>query len=238
MGDRVVDRKFIRAFNLVMRKNSLLTALIIVATGVATLGRVLADTPMTDSLIGRTLDSWQVEVFNGETRYTIVENNSVPAIKAESHATASGLFREMTVDLTITPCLHWAWKVDDVLGGLDETTKPGDDFPARVYVVISGGLFFWNTRALNYVWSGSHPTESSWPNPYTDRSTMVAVQSGPVQAGQWIMESRNVRDDFKRFAGVDAEKIDAVAIMTDTDDSGLSATAYYRDIRFSAACVP
>jgi len=233
--DRVVDRKFIRAFNSFMNRNSLLAALVIVAIGGITLGRGLADSPV-DIMIGATLDDWQVKAFNGKTRYTIVENNNVPAIKAESHATASGLVQERTVDLVRTPCLHWSWKVDDVLGGLDETTKAGDDFPARVYVVISGGLFFWNTRALNYVWSGSHPTGSTWDNPYTSRSTMVAVQSGPARSGQWVRETRNVRDDFKRFAGVDAKEIDAVAIMTDTDDSGLSATAYYRDIRFSAEC--
>jgi len=112
---------------------------------------------------------WRAKVFRGETRYTVTDSDGVPAMRADSRGTASGLVHEVAVDLNETPCLNWSWKVSSALEGLDETTKAGDDFPARVYVIVSGGLFFWNTRALNYVWSGSHPSGSAWANPYTDR---------------------------------------------------------------------
>ena len=221
-------------------KKKFFTTLFSMIAGIAVfmgpLAGVAADVATFGAFGSGDLEGWQTKVFKGETRYTVMKDGDGFAVEAISQGTASGLVHEMTVDLTETPCLIWSWKVDTVLEGLDETTKAGDDFPARVYVVVSGGLFFWNTRALNYVWSGSHPVEATWPNPYTSQSTMVAAQSGQSRAGQWVMESRHVADDFKRFAGVDIEEIDAVAIMTDTDGSGLSATAYYRDIRFSATC--
>lgn len=182
------------------------------------------------------LTGWQEKTFSQPTRYELIDNGAEKVLKADSKASASGLYREMSIDLTKTPCLTWSWKVDRILSDLDETTKSGDDYPARVYVVFSGGLFFWRTRALNYVWSSTRPKGSDWPNAYTDRSILVAADSGPGKVGQWVKQSRNIRDDYKRLVGEDITRADAVAIMTDTDDSGQSATAYYRDLKFTPEC--
>ncbi len=62
---------------------------------------------------------------------------------------------------------------------------------------------------------------------------MIAVQSGLKQAGQWVNEKRNIRIDYQHIFGEKTRKIDAVAIMTDTDNSGKSATAWYGDIWFT-----
>ena len=182
------------------------------------------------------LTGWQEKIFTKSTRYSLVESDVGKVLMANSQASASGLFREMKIDLEKTPCLTWSWKVDGVLEGLNETTKKGDDYPARVYVIFSDGLFFWQTRALNYVWSSGHPTGSAWPNAYTDRSVNIAVQSGPKRVGQWVRQSRNVREDYRRLVGKDITQAGAVAIMTDTDDSGRAATAYYSDVRFTPSC--
>jgi hypothetical protein len=100
-------------------------------------------------------------------------------------------------------------------------------------VVISGGLFFWRTRALNYVWSGSQPVGSTWPNAFTGNAVMVAIRSGDQGLKQWQHERVNLREDLKRYLDKDYTHIDAVAIMTDTDNSGREATAYYGEIYFS-----
>ena len=182
------------------------------------------------------LMDWMEKVFKDNTRYEIVDSSVGRVLKADSRASASGLFREIEIDLTKTPCLNWSWKVDGILEGLDETTKNGDDYPARVYVVFSGGLFFWKTRALNYVWSNARPKGSAWPNAYTDRSVIIAAESGPDNIGQWVHHSRNIRDDYKRLVGEDITTVDAVAIMTDTDGSERVASAYYGDVRFTSSC--
>ncbi|MEG3617559.1 DUF3047 domain-containing protein [Magnetovibrio sp. PR-2] len=181
------------------------------------------------------LSGWETEVFNAETGYALVEGEAGTVLKAEANASASGLFKKIKIDLSQTPCLKWRWKVDGTLQGLNETIKAGDDYAARVYVVVSTGPFFWQTRAISYVWSGSRPVGDVWPNAYTDKATMVAMQSGNARAGQWVLETRNVLADVQRFVGEDMTTVDAVALMSDTDDSGLSATAYYGDI-FLTSC--
>jgi hypothetical protein len=180
------------------------------------------------------LQGWTSKRFKGETRYRLVTAGGRTVLRAVSHAAASGLYKRVHVDLDKTPYLHWSWKVENTLGPLRERTRGGDDYPARVYVVFSGGLLFWRTRAINYVWSNDQPVGSEWPNAYTDHDRMVAVASGKARAGQWVHERRNVHADFRRLFGENVRYVDAVALMTDTDNSGKSATAYYGDIYFSA----
>ena len=124
--------------------------------------------------------------------------------------------------------------MDNVYSGLDETRKDGDDYPARIYVAVSGGLRFWNTRALNYVWSSSRPVGSHWPNAFTANAQLLAVESGPKHLGQWRHYRRNLRDDWQQLFGEEIGEIDAVALMSDSDNGGQSADAWYGDIWFSA----
>lgn len=177
---------------------------------------------------------WQRKEFSGQTTYTLKKDGARQALHAESRAAGSGLYREISIDLRRTPYLNWSWRVDNVLTDNDEKTKSGDDFPARVYVVVSGGALFWKTRALVYVWSSHQPVNSAWHNPFTDNSRLIAVRSGRQELGRWLTEKRNIRADFKRLYGADIDRIDAVAIMTDTDNSGQSASAWYGDIFVSA----
>ena len=180
------------------------------------------------------LDEWEEKSFEGNTRYTLVEQGGRQVLKAESRAAASGLFREILVDLDKTPFLNWSWRIENSLEGLDEQTKQGDDYPARIYVVVSGGLAFWRTRAVNYVWASRLPRGFEWPNAFAgDNAMMVALRSGEARARKWVREKRDVRADLRRFFGNDIRYIDGVALMTDTDNSLQQATAYYGDIFFS-----
>lgn len=176
------------------------------------------------------MQGWEPKVFKGETDYTFLAEPDKKVLQAKSHNSASGLFREVAIDLNKTPYLNWSWKTAQVFDGINEQTKEGDDYPARVYVVFSGGLFFWNTKAINYVWSSNQPVGTTWPNAYTANARMIAVESGSGHVGKWILEKRNVRNDFRDLFNEDPGLIDAVAIMTDTDNSGLRATAWYGDI--------
>lgn len=193
-----------------------------------------AETPAVEVLTLPDLSQWKMETFSGETAYEVVSIDNKPAIKASAEQSASGLVRKMKIDLTKTPYINWSWKVDNVLKDVDETQKSGDDYAARVYVVISGGVFFWRTRAISYAWASQQPKDSIWPNAFTDRAVMVAVESGPELSGQWVTEKRNILEDIKILLGIDKTSIDAVAIMTDTDNSKQSATAYYGNIYFTA----
>jgi len=177
------------------------------------------------------LAGWKTKSFQGMTSYRLVTQDGRQVLEAISKRAASGLVREIRVDLEKLPTLNWSWRVDDVLTGVDERTKAGDDYPARVYVIVSGGFAFWRTRTLIYVWSSRQPVGSTWENAFTANACVMALQSG--KAAGWATEHRDVRSDFKTCFNDDITYIDAVAIMTDTDNSQQEATAWYGDIFFS-----
>jgi len=180
------------------------------------------------------MSSWQTKIFTGETHYALASTDGRTALHANSTTAASGLFRKVSIDLNKTPILHWSWKVDNVLMGADERTRAGDDYSARVYVVFSGGAAFWRTRAINYVWSNKQPINSNWRNAFTGNAQMIVVRSGSKQVGQWVEDHRDVLADYRSVFGKQPDKVDAVAIMTDTDNTGITASAWYGDIWFSA----
>jgi hypothetical protein len=180
------------------------------------------------------LKDWQSKSFQGETQYSLAEQDGRRALLADSRGTASARYREIRVDLNRTPWLNWSWRVDRVLSGVDERTKAGDDYPARVYVVVSGGAAFWKTRSLVYVWSSNQPVGASWHNAFTSNARVIAPRSGTQDAGRWVSEKRDIRADFRQVFGEDIDHIDAVALMTDSDNSGQNAMAWYGDIFFTA----
>jgi hypothetical protein len=181
------------------------------------------------------VESWTEISFKDSTTYQAVDKQSnQPSLVAISQGSASALAKRIEVNLQETPFLNWRWKIDKTLDSPDEQSKAGDDYPARIYVVKEGGWTPWRTRSMNYVWSSSQPVSSVWASAYTDQSMMVAVRNGDQLAGQWQTEKRNVREDFKKFFGEEILQIDVVAIMTDTDNTKSTATAWYAEIYFSA----
>lgn len=178
---------------------------------------------------------WQERIFQGHTNYAFIQEDDALVLKAHCKGTASAFYRRMEVDLTKTPILRWSWKVDNIHAGLDDVSKAGDDYAARVYVVYKGKMP-WDISALDYVWANVKTVGSSWPNAFTKRAVMIAQESGaPEHKDIWIDESRDVSQDFKRYFGMDVAWIDGVAVMTDCDNGGGTATSYYRNIRFTPA---
>lgn len=174
---------------------------------------------------------WEKKVFKGETVYRPVLEEGRPAVMAESRASASALIYRVSIDPKTYPRLSWSWKIGRTIGKGDERRKEGDDYAARVYVVFPSALF-WRTRAVNYIWANRLARGAFLPNAYTGNAVMVAVESGDGNAGSWIDEERNLAEDYRRAFGEDPPKIGAVAIMTDTDNTGEEAVAWYGAIRF------
>lgn len=179
------------------------------------------------------LDGWTEQKFEGRkpTGYRLVRESGVQVLEADCQASASGWMRKQKIDLARTPILRWRWKVAQVYDGVREREKKGDDFPARVYVVSEGGSRL-RTRSLVYVWASAEPQGSDWPSAYTRQARMVALRSGAAGTGRWHEERRDVRADFQRYFGIELDSVDGVAVMTDCDDAGGKARAWYGDVRF------
>jgi hypothetical protein len=180
------------------------------------------------------LDGWEHKTFKSETRYQLQTLDGVTVLKAESHNAGSGLFKEQHIDLDKTPMLNWSWRIANRLNGLNEQNKSGDDYAARIYVVVKGGLAFWQTKAINYVWSSNTAKDTVWPNAFAGNHAMMLALRGPeAPLNVWHNEKRNVRTDLKKLFNEDLHSIDAVALMSDTDNSGGQVSAFYGDIWFS-----
>lgn len=177
-----------------------------------------------------------VREFAQRTDYRLIPPDEADAAHSAVHATcrdatASALIVEREVDITKTPFLEWRWRVDTIFQGIDETEKPGDDYPARVYVIAERWPRF-RSRVINYVWSSSQPMGATWESAYASQFQMVAVRSGSADLGRWVTDRRDVREDFRRLHGIEINSVDAVAIMTDCDNAGQQASAWYGPVRW------
>ena len=199
-------------------------------------------------------DGWKPLTFKKierHTNYSVVKDSDTVAVKAVSEASASGLTKEIKINLKEYPIVQWRWKVANVLKNGDVTKKEGDDYPARIYITFeydpSRVSFFKKAQyetarlvygqyppigAINYIWESKAPKGTVVPNPYTDQVKMIVVESGSAGLNKWITEERNIYEDYKKAFGEEPPLISGVAIMTDTDNTGESATAYYGDIVF------
>ena len=184
------------------------------------------------------------------TRYELVKDGETVVVKARSESSASGLARKVSIDPREFPILRWRWKVENLLEKSDIRRRHGDDYPARLYVTFdydpaklgfsrrakyrAARLLFGDipAAALNYVWDTRAPAGTVADNAYTDFAKMIVVRSGAQSVGTWVDEERNVYDDYRKAFGEEPPMINGVAIMTDTDDTRESATAYYGDIAF------
>jgi hypothetical protein len=212
-----------------VRSMMFFTSMLLILTAVAATG---SDAIRVGSFADLGLDGWTVKKFKGETKYRIVEDNGQKVLQASSHGTASGLVYKIEFNPEEYPILSWRWKVDNIITKGDSRTKAGDDYAARVYVVFPH-WFFPKTRTLNYIWANLLPRETIQANVFTGNAMMFAVESGPEKAGQWLAVSRNIVDDYRRAFDEDPPTVGAIAIMTDTDNSGETATAWYGDITVS-----
>jgi Protein of unknown function (DUF3047) len=182
------------------------------------------------------LDGWEEKVFSGKTLYRLSWTGNKYALLSESQNSASGMFKKTRVDLRKYPYLNWSWKIENRLKTVDEKKKSGDDYAARVYVIVGGGALFWKAKALSYVWAKGSPVGDVWTNAFDDKNVMImlAQRSGGDKTSTWYNEKRNVFKDLKRIFGTDFRYIDAVALMTDSDNSKGHVTTYYGDIYFSS----
>jgi len=178
------------------------------------------------------LTGWESKNFKGTTEYHLVKEDGRAVVKATSHDTASGLIRKISFQPSKHRYLRWSWKIAGTIKGGDEKLKSGDDYAARIYIVFPG-KYFWQMKAINYIWANKLTKGNFVPSAYAAGSKMVAVESGNGKAGQWLTEERDLLADYRTLFGTDPPEAEAVAIMTDTDNTGGVAEAWYGDIILS-----
>jgi hypothetical protein len=179
------------------------------------------------------LDVRKVRGADNNTVYTVGSNESGNYLKAVANNAASGLGKEVKIDLNKTPFINITWKIEKDLPGIKENTKKGHDFAARVFVIKKTGATPLSNRAINYVFSSNNEIGFNSPSPYTKKSIDNVLASTKNNPDEWVTVKANVKEDFKKFHDLDVNELDGLAIMSDTDNSKMKAIAYYQNIYFS-----
>ena len=183
------------------------------------------------------LSNLQVRKVRGadaKTIYTIGQNENGNYLKAIANNAASGLGKEIEIDLDATPYINITWKVEKDLKGIKENTKKGHDFAARVFVIKKTGATPLSNRAINYVYSSNLNIDDNMPSPYTKKSIDYVLSTTKNNFDEWVTVKANVKEGFKKLHNLDVKELDGVAIMADTDNSKMTAISYYQNIFFSS----
>ena len=179
------------------------------------------------------LEVRKVRGADNETVYTVGSNENGNFLKAVADNAASGLGKEIKIDLNKTPFINITWKIEQDLPGIKENTKKGHDFAARVFAVKKTGATPLSNRAINYVFSSNNNVGMNWPSPYTKKSIDNVLATTKDNLNEWVTVKANVKEDFKKFHDLDVNELDGLAIMVDTDNSKMKAITYYQNIFFS-----
>jgi len=180
------------------------------------------------------LEIRKVRGADNETVYTVSSNENGNFLKAVADNAASGLGKEIKIDLNKTPFINITWKIEQDLPGIKENTKKGHDFAARVFAVKKTGATPLSNRAINYVFSSNNNVGMNWPSPYTKKSIDNVLATTKDNLNEWVTVKANVKEDFKKFHDLDVNELDGLALMVDTDNSKMKAVTYYQNIFFSA----
>ena len=176
----------------------------------------------------------KVRKVKKETTYTIGSNDNGNFLKAEAEGVGSGLGKEIEINLNKTPFINITWKIEKNLSGIDERSKKGHDYAARVFVIKKTGTTALSNKAINYVFSSNEKVDQYWRSPYTKKSIDYVLATTLLNDNEWVTVKANVKEHFKKLHNLDVEKLSGVALMTDTDNSKLKAISYYQNIYFSS----
>ena len=180
------------------------------------------------------LDVRKVRGADNKTVYSVGSNDHGSFLKAVADNAASGLGKEVKIDLNKTPFINITWKIEKDLKGINENSKKGHDFAARVFAVKKTGATPLSNRAINYVFSSNSVVGQSWPSPYTKKSIDNVLSTTKDNLNEWVTVKANVKKDFKKFHDLDVNELDGLAIMADTDNSKMKSISYFQNIYFSA----
>ena len=179
-------------------------------------------------------ENLKVRKIKKNTKYSLGLNDKGNYLKAEAEGQASGLGKEILIDLNKTPFLNITWKVEKNLSGINEKSKKGHDYAARVFVIKKTGSTALSNRAINYVFSSNEDVGDYWRSPFTKKSIDYVLATTIKNNNEWVTVKTNVKDDFKKLHSLDVEELNGVAIMSDTDNSKKKSVAYYQNIYFSS----
>ena len=206
-------------------------------TSLSFLGSAYSETVKVFEFTEKELSALEIRKVRGadnKTVYSVGSNENGNYLKAVADNAASGLGKEIKIDLNKTPFINITWKIEKDLRGIKENTKKGHDYAARVFAIKKTGATPLSNRAINYVFSSNSEVGENRPSPYTKKSIDNVLATTKNNLNEWVTVKANVKEDFKKFHDLDVNELDGLAIMADTDNSKMKSISYFQNIYFSA----
>lgn len=185
-----------------------------------------------------------------KTHYELVSKDNTTVLYARADSASSGLMHKVDVDPQQNEWLHWSWKITSLVRSADNTKRATEDSPVRVILGFDGDkdsmpftdqILFETARVMTgydfpyatlmYIWENNKPTGTVIGSTYTSRIKMMVAENGSGGIGEWRTFARNIVEDFEKAFGEKPGRLIGVGVLTDTDNTGESAEAWYGDIR-------
>ena len=174
-------------------------------------------------------EGWKARGGDGSKVYT-VKANQESYLEAKAIASAVAIAKKFDYDLKEYPFLSWQWRVLELPRGGDERHKKTGDSAAAIYVIFPGLI---RPDNIKYVWSSSLPIGTTTESPYNSKTKIVVLRNQSSPLGPWVSEKVNVYEDYKRLFGREPKHVQAIGLMSDSDNTESRAQAHYKGISTS-----
>ncbi len=173
-------------------------------------------------------DGWQSSRKDC-SMFTIEKDESGCYLRLTVNNQCTSIGKQVSYSTDTLPYLSWRWRVHNLPVGGCENKKETNDSGAGVYVIFKGR--FRLNKIIKYIWSTTLPSGTVLASPFNQNTKMIVLQSGSEKIGQWITETVNVREDYKKVFNAVPPIVIGIAILSDADNTESSAVADYDDFK-------
>jgi hypothetical protein len=174
-------------------------------------------------------EGWKSRGGEGSEVYRVRADHE-PYLEANSKNSAVTIAKKFEYDLAECPYLSWQWRAIELPKGGDERYKKSGDSAAAIYVIFEGRF---RPKSIKYVWSASLPMGTTTESPYNSKTKVVVMRNQSSPMGEWVSERVNVYADYQRLFGSEIESVQAIGLMSDSDNTESTAVAHYKAIMIS-----
>ena len=191
---------------------------------------IILDAHKTDALL-----DWDKRVLPEGSSWQVVDDSGDRVIKFRSESSSLSLEKKIVVDLRQTPYLEWIWKVTVLPKGGDFTATLTDDQAGQLLVTFPKTLFE-RRKVITYLWESTVPkgTMADAPGPLFLNIKAIVVESGDSQLGKWVLEKRNLLEDFQALFGSTPERAIGLRIQMNSQHTHSAAESFWKTIRFTS----
>jgi hypothetical protein len=220
-----------------MKKSFVVLFLLLLASGIVSAAIVLSDEPELVRTVedfssfeeGSFPEGWKSRGGEGSEVYR-VRSDHEHYLEAHARQSAVTIAKEFEYELTEYPYMSWQWRVIELPKGGDERYKKTGDSAAAIYVIFEGRF---RPKSIKYVWSASLPRGTTTESPYNSKTKIVVMQNQCSPMDEWVSERVNVYADYQRLFGDETESVQAIGLMSDSDNTQSTAVAHYKALMVS-----